>query len=299
MTDTQIDVNTEAIGLRSADTVLVPVDRLRCGLSPRAIPPNQNHIASLIEVIDRLPPILVHENTMMVIDGVHRLEAFRRSGKATIPAKLFRGGRQEAFVLAVAANVAHGLPLTVAERKQAAKTLLRDFPDRSDRWLARICGVSAPTVAKLRTKSDAATGPNGDVRVGIDGRRRRLDGTRRRHGTAAGVEDVRADMTADIAQPSTAALPRGQRAVMAPSEGNQGGMSHESANAPPANPLQEFPELVDIAAPLLCTAGPAPDKLTDIRHLPDFRLRSIASECKRQAVAWQRFADMIEGLQGR
>ena len=46
------------------------------------------HVASLMEVIDRLPPVLVDQRTMSVIDGVHRLEAFRMAGRSHIEAAL-------------------------------------------------------------------------------------------------------------------------------------------------------------------------------------------------------------------
>ena len=63
-------------------------------------------------------------DSMRVIDGVHRLRATQLRGDSTIPAGLFEGNDAEAFALAVHLNVIYGLPLTLSERKAAARRVL-------------------------------------------------------------------------------------------------------------------------------------------------------------------------------
>ena len=100
-----------------------------------------------MEVVDHLPPVIVDERTMAVIDGVHRLEAFRRLGRSHINALLFAGDEMEALVLAVRTHITHGKPLNRSERQTAARALLSRCPDRSDRWVGDVCGLSHTTVA--------------------------------------------------------------------------------------------------------------------------------------------------------
>jgi ParB-like chromosome segregation protein Spo0J len=122
-----------------------------------------------LEVIDQLPPIVVDEKTMVVIDGIHRLEAYRRAKRTMVPAILFSGDETEAVACAIRANVGHGKPLTLSEKETAASTLLTRCPERSDRWIAQVCALSHSTVGGLRkaVAADAA-----EVRIGQDGRRR-------------------------------------------------------------------------------------------------------------------------------
>ena len=118
-----------------AEVRLLRVADLSVGYSPRQRKVDDDHVTLLGEVIDRLPPIVVDERTMTVIDGVHRLEAARRAGRAEIKALLFSGNETEGLVVAIQANVRHGKPLSRAERQAAACALLRRSPDRSDRWV--------------------------------------------------------------------------------------------------------------------------------------------------------------------
>ncbi|MFG2197150.1 streptomycin biosynthesis protein [Streptomyces sp. NPDC048639] len=148
--------------------------------SPRLDGVNEEYVRLIAETEEELPPITIHSVTRRVIDGMHRLNAARERGDRTIKAILFTGTEDEAFVHAVEANIAHGLPLTAADRRAAASRVLRAHPSWSDRAIASTLGISAHTVAKLR---DAAGGSGHlAVRVGRDGRSRPLsttDGRRR------------------------------------------------------------------------------------------------------------------------
>ncbi|MBE1530486.1 ParB-like chromosome segregation protein Spo0J [Actinomadura algeriensis] len=135
------------------------------------------HVERLAAVREELPPIIVHRPTMAVIDGRHRVRAAALRGATTITARLFQGDGDDAFVLAVRANVAHGLPLPMADRKRAAERIIASHPQWSDRMIASVTGMAPGTVAEIRRRAGGAPAA---VRVGQDGRSRPVDGAERR-----------------------------------------------------------------------------------------------------------------------
>ncbi|MBB2911033.1 hypothetical protein FHS43_002298 [Streptosporangium becharense] len=151
----------------------VPVAALREADSPRLGGLDRGHLRVLAEKVDELPPIVVHRPTMKVVDGMHRLHAARLSNRETVEVTYFEGSEKEAFVLAVEANVKHGLPLSLPDRKESARRILRNFPEWSDRAIAARVGLSNKTVGALRRDSAAHTAQPA-VRVGRDGRVRPL-----------------------------------------------------------------------------------------------------------------------------
>lgn len=159
----------------------VALGSLRVAGSPRSAGENLEHIRNLADAQADLPPITVHRKTMRVIDGVHRLYAARLSGRSTIPVRFFDGDEDDAYVFAVRANVTHGLPLSILDRKAAAARIFTVRPQWSDRMIASVAGLAPGTVAQLRRESGVEPGE----RVGQDGRVRptnRLE--RRRHARA-------------------------------------------------------------------------------------------------------------------
>jgi ParB-like chromosome segregation protein Spo0J len=139
--------------------------------SPRIGGENTEHLRMLAEVSTELPPILVHHSTMHVIDGVHRLGAAKLRGEDEIAVQFFYGDRADAFVLAVKSNIAHGLPLSLADRKSAAARIVASYPEWSDRVIASVSGLSAKTVSEIRIGSLGESARTGG-RVGLDGRTR-------------------------------------------------------------------------------------------------------------------------------
>ncbi|WP_280455022.1 ParB/RepB/Spo0J family partition protein [Nocardia brasiliensis] len=120
--------------------------------SPRTAGENAAHIRMLAESSTAFPPIVVHRGTTQVIDGVHRLRAAQLRGDSTISAVLFDGSITEAFVLAVKLNAAHGLPLSLSDRKAAARRILMAYPQWSDRAIAAVAGISPKTVGVIRAR---------------------------------------------------------------------------------------------------------------------------------------------------
>lgn len=143
--------------------------------SPRLVGEDAERIRVLAESDRALPPILVQRTTMRVIDGMHRLGAARLRGLDEIDVVFFDGSDEDAFVMAVRANVAHGLPLSYADRESAVTRIVASHPDWSDRAIAATTGLSARTVAGIRGR--IAGLPQGTARIGRDGRVRPLDST--------------------------------------------------------------------------------------------------------------------------
>ncbi|MFH8344280.1 ParB N-terminal domain-containing protein [Streptomyces sp. NPDC018045] len=143
------------------------------GESPRFVQQDEAHIRRLAETDSELPPILVHRRTMRVIDGTHRLRAALLQQRKHIDVEFFDGTEAEAYVVGIQANTAHGLPLSLAERKAAAERVIQLQPEQSDRAIARITGLSAKTVGALRRRSSEEN-PQLSARLGRDGRIRPL-----------------------------------------------------------------------------------------------------------------------------
>lgn len=158
---------------RPGDYAVLPIEDLQPADSPRLQGENMEHIRSLAELKDRLPPILVQRSTLRVIDGMHRLKAAELRGEGAIEATFYEGDDFEAFVTAVRVNVQHGLPLSLSDRKAAAARIVQSSPHWSDRAIGEVSGLSAKTVGAIRADPVAGL-PEVDHRIGRDGRVRPL-----------------------------------------------------------------------------------------------------------------------------
>lgn len=155
----------------------VPIDSLLPADSPRAAGEDPKHIRVLAVIETKLPPIIVHRQSMRVIDGMHRLGAAKIRGDENIEVQFFDGSEQEAFVIAVRANIAHGRPLSLKDRTNAAERIMASHPGWSDRSIADAAGISARMVAKIRQRMETEVDAVGKARfrVGRDGRTRPVD----------------------------------------------------------------------------------------------------------------------------
>ncbi|OLF16038.1 ParB/RepB/Spo0J family partition protein [Actinophytocola xanthii] len=159
-----------AIG-QHGSTVWLPVESLRGADSPRLAGEDIEHVLVLNEMEAPFPPITVHRATMRVIDGMHRLCAARLRGDDRIEARFFDGTEDDAFVHAVAANIVHGLPLSLPDRTAAAARIVASHTDWSDRRIAEITGLAATTVGSIRRRSNEGL-TQSNIRVGRDKRAR-------------------------------------------------------------------------------------------------------------------------------
>ncbi|MFD5554148.1 ParB N-terminal domain-containing protein [Streptomyces sp. NPDC127068] len=160
--------------LRDTPPTSVPVDQVTETRLVRVAGTSPEHVSALAQCPDDLPPILVHRPTMQVIDGVHRLRAAKLRGDATIGVRFVDGTEEDAFVVAVSANVTQGLPLTLADRTAATSRILASHPHLSDRLIASTAGVSTKTVAAIRQGSTGEM-TQLNTRLGRDGKVRPLD----------------------------------------------------------------------------------------------------------------------------
>lgn len=168
------------VGIRQVRRVKI-ADLVRAD-SPRLSGEDPAHTRQLAQLEVALPPIIVHQETMQIIDGVHRVGAALLNGSQEIDAILFDGPLDSAFIIAVAANVVHGLPLSLADRRAAVVKILATHSHWSDRSIARSTGLSARTVRSIRCST--ADNAQSNTRLGRDGRMRPLDATAGRHAAA-------------------------------------------------------------------------------------------------------------------
>jgi len=164
------DSNTWVSGeLDACTNVLIPIISLILGETQRSIATNTEHVRALADVLEDLPPILVHGPSGKVLDGAHRVRAAVLRGETSINAKIYSGSLENAFALAVNFNAHHGLPLSRLERTNAASRILQSHPQWSNRMIAGITGLAAGTIRNLRHES---TMPDvrAVARIGKDGR---------------------------------------------------------------------------------------------------------------------------------
>ena len=167
---------------------VVPLDSLRPADSPRSSGEDEAHARMLADLDVDLPPVLVNRRTMRIIDGSHRVIAASLRGERTITACFVDCDDEEAFVLAVRLNVAHGLPMRQADRVAAAERILLAHPQWSDRAIAATVGVSHKSVGAIRRRTSGES-TQLNVREGRDGRRRPVDRWSRRREAARLVSE--------------------------------------------------------------------------------------------------------------
>lgn len=183
---------TESRSIREAPATagqiaIVPIDLLSPGDSPRLEGHSAEHVARLAESDAPLPPILVQRRGMRVIDGMHRLMAAIVKGCETIEVEFFDGTEADAFLRGVQANVSHGLPLTLPDRRAAAERIIRSHPHLSNRAIAEATGLGRTSVAGLRQRIEPAS--ESGLRIGKDGRVRPVDSAEGRYRAAQYIEE--------------------------------------------------------------------------------------------------------------
>jgi hypothetical protein len=204
---------------------------------------------------------------MHVIDGMHRLRAAQLRGQVKIDVIVLGDTDGEAFIRSISANARHGLPLTLRDRKAAAARLLGLYPDRSDRAVAELAGLSGKTVGALRRS--IAHLPQLPTRMGRDGRVRAVDRTSRSNavGSVAGQPEPTPAGIGDIGGTATAT----------------GAVLHEPAGGNRITLHQPEPEGRIAVAPRVTPDHPQPrDILANLTRDPSLRY----SEAGRSLLRW-------------
>ncbi len=132
---------------------------------PREKELDEYHVSDLLKAIrnhGQLDPILVLQvgSEAVLVDGHHRLEAYKRSEyKGPIPAEFFEGTLEEAILEAGNANTKVRLQMTNEERQNRAWELVRlgrteknnnGTPIFSKEQIRKSAGISDGQVAKMR-----------------------------------------------------------------------------------------------------------------------------------------------------
>jgi ParB-like chromosome segregation protein Spo0J len=298
-----------------AAVVSVALARLVVKRSIRESGVNQEHVQRLMRLGGRWPPILVHETTGVVIDGVHRVTAARMLGLLRVDASLFSGGPDAALIECVRRNVQHGLPLTLRERKWAASRVLNVHPNWSDRRIAGICALSPKTVGRLRVvpsgcESGAAEPSDAVVRVGRDNRLRPVDSVSARERVTKALQDnpeasLRSVATLVGVSPETVrsvrlSLARGgteESAERPPLGGDGPGVDVIGCDGTPLRALTAVPHnasaLAEFSAWFERTGVQAQECAQWATQLPAPFCMEVAAEARRRAESWLEFASLL------
>jgi ParB-like nuclease family protein len=293
---------SEELGLATdSPRIDIPLVDLRPGPSPRAQPLCGAHVDLLVELGGNWPPVVVRRGDLQIIDGHHRVEAARRLGLATISGYFVDGSDDDAYLDAVRLNIRHGLVLTMAERREAARLILSRHPDWADRRVSAICGLSHSTVGEVRRTSppESQDCPSVgharlDKRVGRDGRSRPVDSDALR---ARIAEFVAAAPSASLrsvarvagASPETVRAVRNDLRLGAPSpstsEPASAGVPHAFGSTTPGREFFDWFSRTQV--------GPN-DPVVYSADIPLSRVYEVADEARERASRWQAFADLVE-----
>ncbi|MFF7652045.1 ParB/RepB/Spo0J family partition protein [Streptomyces sp. NPDC007983] len=311
-------------------TEMVSLSELTHFDSPRLSGADSEHVRLLAESDTELPPILVNRRTMHVIDGMHRVRAAELRGQAKIEAIFCECDDEEAFVLAVKANVSHGLPLPRADRNAAAKRIINSHPEWSDRAIASVTGLSHKTVGVIRRRASGEI-PQSSTRLGRDGRERPVDAAEGRIQAGRILAERPGVSLREVAREAgvCAATVRDVRDRLRRGEAPVGPVRREPGAAATATPLRpkavaridgsdRAPDLRALIHNLrkdpslrlsesgrtllrlldACTVGPQEwTRISD--NVPPHRVELIATAARECSRAWQDFATELEQRSGR
>jgi hypothetical protein len=258
---------------------------------------------------------------MTVFDGIHRFAAASLKGQKMIDVEFFDGTEADAFLRAVEANTAHGLPLSRAERRAAAMRIIASHRHMSDRAIAVSTGLAASTVARIRRRSTDSV-PQLNTRVGRDGKLRPVSGLEgRRRAAQLMAEHPRASLR-EVARgagvsPATARdvrmrLERGQEPVPAPPEtegvdGHPRGRGPQARREVPLDPSAVLEKLLRDPSlrhneqgrrllRLLQYNAVARREWPDlIAAVPPHCAGLVAQIARQYAPMWQEFAEELDG----
>lgn len=142
-------------------------------IQPRVAGVKREHVQVLEANLDGWAPIVVlrRGNRYVLIDGAHRVAAAQNLGVTALLATVLEAiGHSDLRTMAFQYNVAHGLPLTLDDRRSHAVYLLNCDSTASNMEVARQAGLAPTTVATIRDRLERAReiSPS-DQRVARDG----------------------------------------------------------------------------------------------------------------------------------
>lgn len=142
---------TAAVRMLKLDAIEVEAD-----IQPRAGGCDSATVAEYAEAINagnEFPPLVVFKDdtgTLRLSEGFHRHGAYVRAGRKEAQCEVREGTRADALMNAVGSNSAHGRQRTNADKQRAVGLLLKEFPNLSNREIAKRTKVSHTFVNRLR-----------------------------------------------------------------------------------------------------------------------------------------------------
>ncbi len=118
-------------------------------------------------------PTVFHDGqSYWLVDGFHRLYAHKQAFTGyPMWCEVQDGTQQEAIWESLKQNLSHGLRRTNADKRKAVETALVKFTERSNRDIARQCGVDERSVRNIRAELESgAEIPHLTERKGADGK---------------------------------------------------------------------------------------------------------------------------------
>ena len=319
---TALATTTEhALGASFSGPATLPIAALEIGPSRRERGVDPAHVAALAEVAESWPPIVVNRADRVVVDGQHRVAAAKQLGMREVEVIWFDGSDLESHLEFVRRNVSHGLPLTLAERRAAARRFVTSCPELSDRGIAAVCGLSPRTVRRLREEAGAVAersngSRRGQRRVGRDGRVRPIDPKATRARIAEEIArqpdaSLRKIASAVGASPETVRSVRNELRGANASTGGNGSVDDPAATAlsllsrSPGSRIglvcnddraftdrEDGPEFVEWFGATSVEQG---QLWQYVESVPLSRVYEIADEARRRAEFWTSFAGAVEG----
>lgn len=121
------------------------------------------------------PTVWIVDGKPILVDGNHRVGGLRKAGFTSVECIIAgRGTRKEAVEAALLSNHTNGLHRTQQMKRHYVRLALHEFPERSDRAIAAMCGVSDKLVGTVADELRIIR----SSRVGADGRTRRMPSQR-------------------------------------------------------------------------------------------------------------------------
>jgi ParB-like chromosome segregation protein Spo0J len=144
------DVNITKVAV--ASIVLDPELQPRAVVSPQLV----REYAYAMDAGAQFPPIVCFsiDGQLLLADGWHRLEAWKRLGAGEVEVDVREGGRDEALLFSREYNAKHGARFTAADKRRAIVLYLNHprFGLWANREIARRLGVDHKSVAAHRLK---------------------------------------------------------------------------------------------------------------------------------------------------
>ena len=146
----------ERYGAHKVDEEYINIKDIEVGMMPRKL--KEEWVKNLVELVEAgnsLPPIRVARKRggkYELLDGFHRLEAYRRSEALMIPAEIWSVDEEYIPAVKIAFNLEHGLPLTREEKFENFKVMVQKYRDWSNRDFAEALCVGVRTIERWKQK---------------------------------------------------------------------------------------------------------------------------------------------------